>query len=362
MSVDILFKGLKKEGHDVRILTLSCNHKEGKEGDVYFIGSLDASIVYPYARIVYPQRSEIIKELIEWKPDIIHTHCELSSFACACYISRKCRIPIVHTYHTAYEEYAHYVPFGGSILVKLFLPNILRLISGKTKLFIVPSEKMRQKLITFKFPSQISVIPSAINDRFIYEDYSEYRNIIREKYGIKDEECIFLFLGRVAREKNIKELIEYADCDELTKFRIMICGSGPYLKRVKKECAKRGISDRVIFTGMVSPEEVPKYYSAGDIFINASVTETQGLTYMEAMACTLPVLCRNDKCLEGVIENEKNGFVYNNREEFLQYASELTNECDLRKKVGKNAREMVCEKYNSGKYVKSCEKIYAGLL
>ena len=148
----------------------------------------------------------------------------------------------------------------------------------------------------------------------------------------------------------------------MKNFRFMIAGDGPYLKTVKKYCKKRERLDNIIFTGIVKPEDTPKYYAAGDIFINASLSETQGLTYIEAMSCSLPVLCRYDTCLEGVMENERNGFVYKNREEFIRYALMLSGKKEIRTSVGNNARKTVVDKYSSDTYVKSCEKLYLSVL
>ena len=361
-SVKTLFNGLKRDGHDVRILTLSETFKDMKKDDVYYIGSFNGAFVYPNVRIIYPHRSSNIKELVEWKPDVIHTHCELSTFICANYISKKTQAPIVHTLHTVYEEYVHYVPLGGGIIVKKLLPNIFRNIDRKIKVFIAPTEKISLLLNEYGVKKKISIIPSSVSDIFFNEDFTGYREEIREKYGIKEGEILLLYLGRIAREKNIEELIDYTESEEMKNFRFMIAGDGPYLKTVKKYCKKRERLDNIIFTGIVKPEDTPKYYAAGDIFINASLSETQGLTYIEAMSCSLPVLCRYDTCLEGVMENERNGFVYKNREEFIRYALMLSGKKEIRTSVGNNARKTVVDKYSSDTYVKSCEKLYLSVL
>ena len=356
-SVNILYEGLKKHGHEVKILTLSDTHSERKSGDFYFVSSFNASIVYPYVRIALPKKNKIIKELIEWNPDVMHTHCEFSSFASACYIARKTNTPIVHTYHTVYEEYTHYLPIG-RILIGAAIPYIVRRVSQKTKAFIAPTIKMQKILEGYHIKSDIYVIPSAIKECFFDSEYFDYRKSIREKYGIKENECILLYLGRIAKEKNIEELIDYLKDEELSDYRIMMVGDGPYRKKIEKYCKKQKVDDRVIFVGMIDPDEAPQYYVCGDIFVNASHSETQGLTYFEAMACALSVICRYDSCLDGVIFNSTNGFMYNNQDEFKQYVKLLSEDTALRTTVGENARKMVFEKYIPEKYIKECEKIY----
>ena len=166
-SVKVLANGLRKNGHDVRILTLSDTHKEKKDGNVYYISSFSASVFYPQARIAFFSRSKMIRELIEWNPDIIHTNCELSTFNIAVRISKKTQTPIVHTYHTFYEAYLNYVPMGGGHLIKYLLPCLVRAVSGKARMFIAPTEKTARLLKTFHISIPVSVIPSAINDAFL---------------------------------------------------------------------------------------------------------------------------------------------------------------------------------------------------
>ena len=94
-----------------------------------------------------------------------------------------------------------------------------------------------------------------------------------------------------------------------------VCGrpARPDLEALTKELK---LTDRVRFVGMVKPDEVPRWYRVGDIFVSASQSETQGLTYFEGMACGLPVLCRADPCLDGVVENGFNGWQWKDEAEF----------------------------------------------
>lgn len=107
-SVQTLAAELKKRGNEVRILTLSRNHQSYREGGVYYAGSVGAGRIYPQARLKLPVSGKCIKELILWKPDIIHSQCEFSTFLMAKKIAKELQIPIVHTYHTVYEDYTHY--------------------------------------------------------------------------------------------------------------------------------------------------------------------------------------------------------------------------------------------------------------
>ena len=94
---------------------------------------------------------------------------------------------------------------------------------------------------------------------------------------------------------------------------------------MEKLAKKRNVSEHVIFTGMVAPGEVHHYYQLGDVFVSASTSETQGLTYIEAAANGLPLLCRQDDCLDEVLREGENGYDYTNRDEFLEALDAVMN-------------------------------------
>ena len=108
----------------------------------------------------------------------------------------------------------------------------------------------------------------------------------------------------------MKELLEYQQKIQESGTILMIVGGGPYLETLRKKAAELGVAESVIFTGMVSPAEVASYYPAGDLFVSASTSETQGLTYAEALAAGLPLFCRWYQCRRAVVEVVKNGWQY----------------------------------------------------
>ena len=140
--------------------------------------------------------------------------------------------------------------------------------------------------------------------------------------------------------------------------RMLLVGDGPYRDELEKKADEIGIRSRLIFTGMVSPKQVPDYYAAGDIFISASNSETQGLTYMEAMASALPLLCKADECLDDVIESGTNGFLYHSEDEFIRYYEQLKNDVIYRKRMGLMARQSIQDRYSIQAFAASCLQVY----
>ncbi len=355
-SVDSLAKGLTMAGHEVRVLTLSGNVHSRKEGNVYYIGSISAGMIYENARLRLIMPANLIQDILEWKPDIVHSQCEFSTFGIAREIAYECGVPLIHTYHTVYEDYTHYFCFShamGKKMAKVFSKKILSDVNA----VIAPSEKIKVMLNNYGIDKDIYNIPSGINMEQYETNKSEIRKKLRDSLGIKPDECILIYVGRLAKEKNIDELLGF-----LTKLdpdqRMLLVGDGPYRDELEKKADEIGIRSRLIFTGMVSPKQVPDYYAAGDIFISASNSETQGLTYMEAMASALPLLCKADECLDDVIESGTNGFLYHSEDEFIRYYEQLKNDVIYRKRMGLMARQSIQDRYSIQAFAASCLQVY----
>ncbi len=355
-SVENLKKGLKMAGHDVRILTLSGNTHSRMEADVYYVGSINAGMFYPNARLKLAVPPKIFRSIMEWKPDVIHSQCEFSTFLIARHIANDCKIPLIHTYHTVYEDYTHYFcpsETMGKMVTKVLSKQIL----SDTHAIIVPSEKIESMLIRYGVEKPIHVIPSGIDlDRFLALEREE-RNKLRERWGITPSECILLFVGRLAKEKNIEELFAFLKNTDSTQ-RMLIVGDGPYRGELETIAKQTGVWERLIFTGMVASDQIPDYYAAGDIFVSASRSETQGLTYIEAMASGLPLLCRADACLDGVINDGVNGLLYHTENAFLRHLHTLKNDSAFRNQIGMIARQSVQKRYSIQAFAASCVHVY----
>ena len=138
---------------------------------------------------------------------------------------------------------------------------------------------------------------------------------------------------------------------------MVIVGDGPDKKNLEKMVKKLNLSDRIIFTGRISSIDIWKYYAAGDIFVSASTFEVHSMCYLEALTNGLPLLCREDKALFGVLEHGENGFVYNSEEEYIDYAYKLMNDNRVRKKMA-NCSYKKAEKFSSDVFAASILKVY----
>ncbi len=308
--------GLKELGHDVRVLALSTTGESYRDDDVYYIGSLDVGKVYPGARLkTKPCRSEV-EDILQWQPDVIHTQTEFSIFFIAAKIARKLKVPLVHTYHTTYEDYTHY--FSPSKTVgKKMVTVLTNLFSEHIEGMIAPAQKTFNMLKDYGVNCELKCIPSGISlDKFAKKPDEKKLEQLKTDLGISKGDLLLLSVSRVGKEKNISELVEHVK--NIDNISLVIVGDGPYKQELEAIVKADGIDHKVKFTGMVKPEDVINYYSMADLFVSASTSETQGLTYIEALACGTPLLCRNDDCLNGVLEQGKNGYGFDNDEEFKQ--------------------------------------------
>ena len=159
-------------------------------------------------------------------------------------------------------------------------------------------------------------------------------------------------------EQNVEELLEYQQKIQESGTILMIVGGGPYLETLRKKAAELGVTESVIFTGMVSPAEVASYYPAGDLFVSASTSETQGLTYAEALAAGLPLLCRRDQCLRAVVEEGKNGWQYRTEEEFLKDLKNWKEKEDDERRGMCSYAKQSAEIFSQKRFAGSMEQLY----
>lgn len=363
-SVQNLFDELTARGHDVKILTISDTLHSHREGPVTYIRSISLEKVYPNVRMPVSYRHELIRDIIEWKPDVVHSQCEFFSYQFAARISRITGAPIVHTYHTLYEQYvtSYLIPSRrfSDALVKFLSRKRLK----KVSTLIAPTQKVENTLHGYGLRSPIEIVPSGISlEQHRQRLDPQTRLEKRRALGISDEDMVLINLGRLGGEKNLGELITlFAQArEDNTNLKFLIVGDGPAREDLEKMAKKLGVSEYVIFTGMVQPTEVQDYYQLGDVFVSASTSETQGLTYIEAAANGLPLLCRQDDCLADVLQKGENGYDYTSAEEFLRAIDTLVDDPEWRAAAARRS-EQIAASFDKKAFADSVENIYESVL
>ena len=363
-SVQNLFDELTAKGHDVKILTISENLHSHREGPITYIRSVSLDKFYPNVRMPVSYRHELIRDLIEWKPDVVHSQCEFFSYQFASRISKITGAPIVHTYHTLYEQYvtSYLIPSKrfSDALVKFLSRKRLK----KVSTVIAPTQKVENTLQGYGLERPIEIIPSGISlEQHRQRLDTQVRLEKRRTMGISDDDLVLLNLGRLGGEKNLSELIElFTEArKENENLKFLIVGDGPAREDLEKLAKKLGVSEHVIFTGMVPPGQVQDYYQLGDVFVSASTSETQGLTYIEAAANGLPLLCRQDDCLADVLCSGENGYDYTSAEEFLRAIDALMEDPEWRAAASRRS-EQIAASFDKKAFADAVESIYESVL
>ena len=333
-SVLNLRRGLEDRGHEVRVLTLSRSSSSYVRDGVYYLRSMGAGAVYPNARLGVPLQKRMVRELLSWGPDVVHSNCEFSTFPAACHIAERAGAPLLHTYHTVYENYTHYFS-PSQTWGKKVVRQFTRWVACRTDGIIAPTEKTAALLRGYGVQCPLYVVPTGIAMPQGGSPAEARR--LRESLGISEDQTVLLYLGRLAKEKNCAELLHGMARLRGAPVTLLLVGDGPDRKSLEKLSQQMNLDGRVVFAGMVPPEQVGRYYQLGDLFVSASTSETQGLTYMEALRAGLPLLCRRDACLDGVVEQGVNGWQYTGEDDFAACIEKFIEHPECREQLGQSA-------------------------
>lgn len=364
VSCNSLYKCLKKRGHNVYVCT---NQKENDvtfENDVLRIPGLELKKLYGYklSGNFNKKAYDILKKL---NLDIVHINTEYGVGQFGFQVAQNFKIPAVYTYHTMYEDYTYYGLKGYlDRFSKWTVREFYRESSLKANEIISPSEKTKNYLRSIGNHKHINIIPTGFDfTRFERKEGDEAKVLeIKKEYNIPSDRRILLCLGRLAHEKSFDVLIrayrKYIDEYKDEKSLVLVVGSGPE-EQVLRDLAKElKLDDYVLFIGKVDNSLVPYFYFMADLFLNASITETQGLTFMEAMSARVPILCRFDNSLVGVVNNNVNGFFFQDENDFKERLTYVLS-------IDKNTMEIVkdnalksIEKYSEKTFYENVIEVY----
>lgn len=320
-SVYLLKKELEKKGHNVYVITTKSPDAPANEKGVYRVPSKACSFV-PERRIGLIYHPKIAMKIHKMKLDIIHTNTEFMIGMFGRIMARELFVPVVHTYHTIYEDYTHYIKKyiskeeRAKKVAKLFSKFSVR---GAEEL-IVPTKKVSDLMQHYGVKPDINVIPTGIDlSRFDIEDTNMQKAKLKASLGIQEDHKVVLYVGRVSEEKNIEEVMNYLNqyMETNKKVTFLVVGDGPY--RTPLELKSKILKNRkqIIFAGAKPWDEIAHYYQIADVFVSGSTSETQGLTYIEALASGVPIVARMDSCLDDVLLPGKNGYGFTDEKSFM---------------------------------------------
>lgn len=316
-SIATLRNQLERMGHTVYIFTTTDPKIEKKiyERNTFRFTSIPF-VSFTDRRIAVRglfQAYEVAKEL---NLDIIHTQTEFSMGLIGKFVAKNLKIPCLHTYHTMYEDYLHYVAKGKILKpshVKVMTKSFCSNMSG----IVAPSERVLNTLRGYGVSEPISIIPTGV-DLTRFEKGN--RTGIRAKYSISPDTPLILTLSRLAFEKDIDRLLN--DFPEIKKripdAKLMIVGEGPARTSLERQAEDLFISKDVIFTGEIPNDKVTDYYHAADLFVSTSVSESQGLTYIEAVASGLKVVTTHSPYTDDLFDDPNIGTTFEDQGECVE--------------------------------------------
>ena len=362
-----LAKGLKKLGENPIVFAPLFKGEYIDEKDIEVIRL--SSIGYykkfhniPIVNIFAPS----IRKIFENKNiQIVHVHHPFWMGKKGLRLAKIYNCPLVLTYHTRLEKYAHYVPINRRIFKNILSHFIIKRFGEKCDLIIAPTLAAKDYLRNIGIKTQIEVIPTGV-------DFDLYKNInedeishLNSKYRSKEREFILLTVSRLSKEKNLYFLIDgivYLKKIMKTPFTLLIIGDGEERESIENYVKLKGLKNDVIFIGAVDPSELCKYYKISDIFVFASTTETQGLVLLEAMAGENPVVAVRSSGIDDIIINEYNG--YKTSENINDWALKIKNILENRSlcnELSQNAYEY-SKKYTLESIAEKVAKLYAKLI
>ena len=295
-SIETFREGLAAEDVSVTLIAPDYNNagSEGAvQGDAGILRMPARTIPFdPEDRLMHGRHLRQLEQTLQGQDfDLIHVQTPFTAHYTGLRLAKHRKIPCIATYHTHFEEYFHhYLPVLPRPLARGITRRLARSQCNTLDAIIVPSSAMHDALRTYGVTRPLHILPTGIP---LAQFSAEGANDFRIRHGLPVDRPLALFVGRVAHEKNLNFLLE-AMQHALTinpDIALVIAGEGPALASLKKSTAQLDMTQSVFFLGYLDrKEELPRCYAAADLFVFPSVTETQGLVLLEAMAAGLPVL------------------------------------------------------------------------
>jgi glycosyltransferase involved in cell wall biosynthesis len=282
----------------------------------------------------------LLPELATQAWDLVHIQTPFVAHYAGLELARHLGVPAVESYHTYFEEYLHhYVPLMPRALTRFVARHFTRSQAESVDRLIAPSRAMRDALAAYGVRTPITIIPTGLEaDRFEPGDGASFR----ARCGISPERPVLVHVGRIAHEKNIDFLMRMlvnvrADIPDIL---LLIAGEGPALAHSRRLAQELGLAANVHFAGYLDRKrELLDCYRAGNLFVFASRTETQGLVLLEAMAQGVPVVSTAHMGTIDILGPGRGCVVAEEQEhKFAAEIVRLMNDALLRKRLGRDAQ------------------------
>ncbi len=358
-SIESFRKQFEKMGHTVYVFAPKTKGYVDENPNVFRYPSVDIKykISFPLAIPFSPRVDRILEKL---DIDIIHSqHPNLLGWAAMKWAKKK-KVPLVFTWHTLYDQYAHFAP---PFIPKKFaqwwtIRNAVRY-ANEVDQVVVPTQSVKKIIQHWGVKNaNIAAIQTGVEE---YQYQKPDRKIYRQKFSVVDDEIALVSVSRLTAEKNVQFLFE-AVCPILkkqAKMKFLMNGSGHEQEAVEKIAQKHGVVEKIFFESTVSKQDIKDFYAAGDIFVYASKSETQGMVISEALYSGLPVVAVAATGVKDMVTNQVDGIlIKENIDAFERAVMRLVNDKVLRERYSANAKKIAREKYTSTACAGKMMKLY----
>ncbi|MBT5855890.1 glycosyltransferase [bacterium] len=352
-------KAYEAMGHKVTVFCPSVpGAKESTEDVKRF-----RSVTYPFQkeyRLVLPFTMSL-KEVKALNLDVIHAQTPFTMGYMALKYGKKLGVPVVHTYHTFFAEYIHYVPCIPVKLVKKWAHKESRDFCNRCAHVVVPSVQMKDKLGDYGVTVPMSVVPTGVSS----EDVTDEEKVaFRSDFDLLETDRVLMYVGRLAHEKNILFLAQaFARLrDQFSSLKLVLIGDGPARKDLENKIDELGIKQSVIITGYVDRHQVFVGLDIAELLVFPSKTETQGLSIIEALAMGTPAVCINEMGVSDVLAQNRGGYLTEDcLDSYVEHVALLLNDSSLREIKQKEAIQRASD-FSEEALAQTMISIYEGTL
>jgi len=363
-SVHTLANALEKRGHQVYIFTPSDPKADPEESDhIIRMPSMPFLLLKNY-RVGTMYSPLTLAKISHLHLDIVHTQTEFPLGTFGRFLAKTHKISMIHTYHTMYEDYVHYLGHG-LFATPAFAREFSKLFCNAADGVVAPTEKAKQSLSNYGVTKPITIIPTGIDTELFAKDNFDPAEILalKQSFGFQPETPVLLCLGRIAKEKSIDVIINAMPkllhtCPEVM---LLVVGDGPEKANLMDLANSLDIVNHVVFAGAKPWNEIGKYYQLGTVFASASLSETQGLTFAEAMAGGIPVVAKKDECIEALIEHKKTGLLFETEDALSDLLISLFQDKALRESLSGNSMKKM-DALSVEIFAENMEKLYEDVL
>jgi glycosyltransferase involved in cell wall biosynthesis len=361
ISIERLRRGLESLKDSVLIVAPRYRDQPQNEDNVLRVPSLLAMGEKREFRLANIFLKRIRTRLKVFQPDVIHLHHPFWLGSLGLFIGRWLRVPVIYTYHTRLEHYAHFVPLPGNLFRNLISHALIKRFANKCDAVIVPTDSTEEYLRMIGVKSPTFVQPTGIEYQRFQDVSDDDVNRLRESLKIQDE-TVFISVSRLSNEKNIDFMIDAIDALRQRTdrpFRFLMIGKGHQHDRLQQRIDELDLGQHFTLVGSVPPEDMATWYHLGDVFLFASKSETQGMVILEAMAAGLPVVAVRSSGIDDVVRQDHNGFkTPEKQDQWCDRVQQLLEDDRLRQTLSDNALAFAAD-YSIESFASDVREIYA---